>query len=162
MSTHTQTHGDHAEAHEHGGVAIYTRTLVALLILTALTVGAAYINLGSGNIVIALAIATVKAILVALFFMHLRWEKPMDSLIAMAGFIFLGIFIGFCLLDFDSRNNFLPVNLHHNAEMPLAPGTAPQSYTVLPPAPPPGSPAAAAAPAAATPGAAAAPAAEKK
>ncbi len=84
--------------------------LIALLILTAVTVGAAYINLGSGNIVIALAIATVKAILVALFFMHLRWEKPMDSLIAMAGFIFLGIFIGFCLLDFDSRNNFLPVN----------------------------------------------------
>jgi cytochrome c oxidase subunit 4 len=102
MSTNTQTHGDHAEAHEHGGVAVYTRTLVALLILTAVTVGAAYINLGSGNIVIALFIATIKAILVALFFMHLRWEKPMDSLIAMAGFIFLGIFIGFCLLDFTA------------------------------------------------------------
>jgi cytochrome c oxidase subunit 4 len=151
MSTHTHTPDEHAESHEHGGVAIYTRTLVALLILTALTVGAAYINLGSGNVVIALFIATIKAILVALFFMHLRWEKPMDSLIAMAGFIFLGIFIGFCLLDFDSRNNFLPVNLHHNTEMPLAPGTAPQSYTVLPPAAPAGAPAAppAAAPAAA-------------
>lgn len=157
MSTHTQTHADHAEAHEHGSVAIYTRTLVALLILTALTVGAAYINLGSGNIVIALSIATVKAILVALFFMHLKWEKPMDSLIAMAGFIFLGIFIGFCLLDFDSRNNFLPQNLHLSTEMPLAPGTAPQSYTVLPPAPAAGTPGAAAAPASP-----AAPAAEKK
>jgi cytochrome c oxidase subunit 4 len=146
MSTHTQTHDDHAEAHEHGGPAIYTRTLIALLILTGVTVGAAYINLGSGNIVIALAIATVKAILVALFFMHLRWEKPMDSLIAMAGFVFLGIFIGFTLLDFDSRNNFLPVNLHHSTEMPLAPGTAPEGYTILPPAAPAaGGPAAAAA-----------------
>jgi caa(3)-type oxidase subunit IV len=154
MSTHTQT-PSHTDAHEHGGIAIYTRTLVALLILTAVTVGAAYINLGSGNIVIALAIATVKAILVALFFMHLLWEKPMDSLIAMAGFIFLGIFIGFCLLDFDSRNNFLPVNLHHT-EVPLAPGTAPQSYTVLPPVPP----AAPEAAPAAAPGTA--PAAEKK
>lgn len=151
MSTHTPT-PSHTDAHEHGGIPIYTRTLLALLVLTALTVGAAYINLGSGNVVIALFIATIKAILVALFFMHLRWEKPMDSLIAMAGFIFLGIFIGFCLLDFDSRNNFLPVNLHHT-EVPLAPGTAPQSYTVLPPVPP-------AEPGAATP--AAAPPAEKK
>jgi cytochrome c oxidase subunit 4 len=152
MTTTTHTHDAHAEAHEHGGVAIYTRTLIGLLILTALTVGAAYINLGSGNVVIALAIATVKAILVALFFMHLRWEKPMNSLIAMAGFVFLGIFIGFCLLDFDSRNAFLPVNLHHT-EVPLAPGSAPQAFTVMPPAPPPAAPGTAPA---------AAPAAEKK
>src|SRR5580692_12835846 len=109
MSTQTQTHDGHAphgadDAHEHGGVAVYTRTLVALLILTAVTVGAAYINLGAGNIVIALFIATIKAILVALFFMHLRWDKPMNGLIAVAGFVFLGIFIGFSLLDFESRN----------------------------------------------------------
>ena len=155
MTTHAQTHDDHAEAHEHGGVAIYTRTLIGLLILTALTVGAAYINLGSGNVVIALFIATIKAILVALFFMHLRWEKPMNSLIAMAGFVFLGIFIGFCLLDFSSRNAFLPVNLHHT-EVPLAPGSAPQAFTVPVPAPP---ATAGAAPAGATP---APPAAEKK
>ena len=147
MSTHTETHDDHAEAHEHGGVAIYTRTLIALLILTALTVGAAYINLGSGNVVIALFIATIKAILVALFFMHLRWEKPMNALIGMAGFVFLGIFIGFSLLDFESRNAYLPVNLHHT-EVPLAPGSAPQSYTVMPPAPAPGAAPAGAAPAA--------------
>jgi cytochrome c oxidase subunit IV len=135
MSTHTPTHDEHAAAHEHGGVAIYTRTLIALLILTGVTVGAAYINLGSGNIVIALTIATIKAILVALFFMHLMWEKPMYSLIAMAGFVFLGIFIGFCLLDFDSRNSFLPVNLHHT-EVPLAPGSAPEAFTVPVPAAP--------------------------
>lgn len=148
MSTHTETHDEHA----HGGIAIYTRTLIGLLILTAVTVGAAYINLGAGNIVIALFIATIKAILVALFFMHLRWDKPMNGLIAMAGFVFLGIFIGFCLLDFSSRNAFLPTNLHHT-EVPLAPGSAPQAYTVPVPE-------AAAAGAAAAP--ATAPAAEKK
>ncbi len=38
----------------------------------------------------ALAIATVKAALVALFFMHLRWDKPVNAIIAVAGFLFLG------------------------------------------------------------------------
>ena len=82
-----------------------------MLILTVITVGAAYIDFGSGNVVIALFIATIKATLVALFFMHLRWEKPMNALIAMAGFLFLGIFLMFCLLDFDTRVNLQPFNL---------------------------------------------------
>ena len=75
---------------------------MALLILTALTVGAAYIDLGSGNVVVALIIATIKASLVALFFMHLRWEKPVNGIIAMAGFLFLGIFLMFDLMDQDT------------------------------------------------------------
>jgi cytochrome c oxidase subunit 4 len=137
MSSHTESTHAHAGEHEHGGPATYTRNLLALLMLTAITVGAAYINFGSGNVVIALTIATIKATLVALFFMHLRWEKPVNAIIGMAGFLFLGIFLGFCLLDFDSRNNFLPTTLRPSTVMPLAPGTAPESLTVLPPAPAP-------------------------
>ena len=96
MSTHTDvtshshggsSHGGaHAAEHEHGGPALYTKTLLALLVLTGITVGAAYIDLGSGNVVVALIIATIKASLVALFFMHLRWEKPVNAIIAVAGF----------------------------------------------------------------------------
>jgi cytochrome c oxidase subunit IV len=164
MSTHTEITHNHAAgdagAHEHGGPAIYFKTLVALLILTGITVGAAYINLGNGNVVVALFIATIKASLVVLFFMHLRWDKPVYGIIAMAGFLFLGVFLMFCLLDEDSRNYYLPQNVHRT-EVPLTPGTAPAALTeILPESP---EQAAAAAGSAATPApGAAAPAAETK
>ena len=61
--------------------------------------------------VIALFIATMKAILVALFFMHLIWDKPVNAIIAVAGFLFLGIFLMFDFLDVTSRVNFQPNNL---------------------------------------------------
>ena len=72
MSTHTEPTPTRMPSIMHGGAAIYVSTLVALLILTAITVGASYIDFGSGNVVIALIIATIKATIVALFFMHLR------------------------------------------------------------------------------------------
>ena len=103
MSEHT--HNPKAEA------ATYARTLVTLLILTAITVAASYINFGAMNVVVALTIATIKATLVALFFMHLLHDKPVNGLIAAAGFIFLGLFLMFTLLDFDTRENPLPRNL---------------------------------------------------
>ncbi|MBV8847530.1 MAG: cytochrome C oxidase subunit IV family protein [Bryobacterales bacterium] len=133
MSTQTQTattHGANAHAkHEHGGTALYTKILIALLILTAITVFAAGFDFGQGNVVIALVIATIKASLVGLFFMHLVWDKPVNAVIAMAGFLFLGIFIMFCLLDFNTRNNFIPQNMTPTL-VPLAPGTAPAGNVI--------------------------------
>jgi cytochrome c oxidase subunit IV len=110
--------------------AIYAKTLVSLLILTAITVGASYINFGAFNVVVALTIATIKATLVALFFMHLLHDKPVNGLIAAAGFLFLGLFLMFTLLDFNSRGNPQPRNLP----------------TVIAPPPPAAAPAAAPAP----------------
>ena len=66
MSTHTE----HAENPKTETLK-YVATLVVLLILTGITVGASYINFGSGNVVIALVIATIKASIVGLIFMHL-------------------------------------------------------------------------------------------
>lgn len=147
MSTHTEvSHHEHGE-HEHGGPAVYARTLIALVILTAITVGAAYINLGSGNVVVALVIATIKATLVALFFMHLRWDRPVNAIIAVAGFLFLGIFLTFDLLDANARNYYLPQNLHRT-QIPLTPGTAPAPLTEILPDTTGGAAAAPAAPAA--------------
>ena len=60
--------------------AIYLRILILLLILTGITVGASYIDFGSGNVAIALFIASIKAILVALFFMHLKDDKPVNGI----------------------------------------------------------------------------------
>jgi len=106
MSTHTDS-----DYHDPSSSAVYVKTLLALLFLTIVTVGASYIDFGAGNVVIALFIATIKATLVALFFMHLRYEKPVNAVIATAGFLFLGIFLMFCFIDFDSRQNLQPVNL---------------------------------------------------
>lgn len=132
MSTHTETHSaeGHAGQHEHGGPTTYAITLTALLILTGITIGASYIDLGSGNVVVALAIATVKATLVALFFMHLLWDKAVNRIIAVAGFLFLGIFLMFDLIDLNARNYYLPQNVHRTV-VPLVPGTAPAPLTEI-------------------------------
>ena len=107
MSTHTE----HAENPKTEALK-YVATLFVLLILTGITVGASYINFGSGNVVIALAIATIKATIVGLIFMHLLHDKPVNAVIAIAGFIFLGIFLMFDFIDVDSRSNPQPINLH--------------------------------------------------
>jgi cytochrome c oxidase subunit 4 len=103
----------------------YALTLAILLILTAITVGASYIQFGSLNVVIALTIATIKASLVALFFMHLRHDKPVNAVIACAGFLFLGIFLMFTFLDVDTRDPLQPVNLKAVAPATAAPAATP-------------------------------------
>src|SRR5688500_7049880 len=80
------------EHHVHGGPRTYALVLGALLLLTVITVGASMINFGSNmtNVIIALLIASIKASLVALFFMHLRWDKPMSAVIFCSSLFFLG------------------------------------------------------------------------
>ena len=75
---------------QHGGPEGLRRVLVALLILTVITVGASYIHFGTGmaNVIIAMLIASIKATLVALFFMHLRWDKPVSAIIFCASAFF--------------------------------------------------------------------------
>jgi len=143
MSTHTENATDiQAEARK------YLLTLITLLILTAITVGASYIQFGAANVVIALTIATIKAIIVALIFMHLLHDKPVNAVIAVAGFIFLGIFLLFDFLDIDSRTNPQPINFH---PLPTATDSAtagaPAAGTPGAATPAPGSAPAAAAPA---------------
>ena len=101
-------------------------TLVTLLILTIITVGASYINFGSpaANVVIALTIATIKATIVSLFFMHLLHDKPVNAIIALAGFLFLGIFLMFDFIDIGSRNDLKPTNLHPAVTAPATAGAA--------------------------------------
>lgn len=123
MSSHAH------EEHSHGGPLVYTATLVGLLILTGITVGASYVNFGSSaaNVTIALTIATFKAILVALFFMHLKWDKPVNAIIAMAGFLFLGIFLMFDLIDLSNRRDPLP----RNVPVLAAPTAVPETMNPL-------------------------------
>ena len=111
MSTHSETIGhDHAEhTHEHGWKG-YLYILLILLVLTIITVSASRIDFGSAtaNVVIAMTIATIKATLVALFFMHLKDDKPINGLIFVSTLLFLAVFLGFCLVDADSRFDTRP------------------------------------------------------
>jgi len=94
----------HSE-HEHHIVSpkVYGAILVALLVGTALTVWASYVDLGVLNPIIALAIACTKATLVVLFFMHVKYSSKLTKLTVFCGvFLFLTL-IGMTLADYVSR-----------------------------------------------------------
>ena len=71
----------------------------ALIVLTVLTVAVTYVDLGMWNLWIAMGIATVKASLVALFFMHLFYDRSFATIVFLAAIVFVGLFIGVVLLD---------------------------------------------------------------
>jgi len=116
--------GGHAHDISHDS-GVFLRTLIALLILTVITVAAAGIHFADSttNVVIALTIATIKASLVALFFMHLAHDKPVNAIIACGGFIFLGLFMLFTFLDVGSRVPLLPENMPAMAQPTPTPTT---------------------------------------
>ncbi|HXU67588.1 MAG TPA: cytochrome C oxidase subunit IV family protein, partial [Casimicrobiaceae bacterium] len=89
--------------HPVAAVRTYVLVWVALMILLTLTLGSAYIPLGSLNTVINLGIAVAKALLVMLFFMHLRSGHPVLRIFASAGFFWLALLIGLSLTDFLTR-----------------------------------------------------------
>ena len=72
---------------------------LALIVLTWLTVTVTKVNLGGLNIFIALGIAVVKSTFVALYFMHLRYDKPFHGVIFVVALLFVALFISFALLD---------------------------------------------------------------
>jgi cytochrome c oxidase subunit 4 len=85
-------------------VKLYLGIFFALLCLTALTTGVAYIDLGAFNTVIALAIAVVKMLLVVLFFMHVKYSGRLIQVFILAGVLFLAILVAFTLADELTRH----------------------------------------------------------
>ena len=83
--------------------ALYYRIFAALLMLTLLTVGVAYLNLGALNTVIALTIATGKALLVVLVFMHVRYSSRLTWVVVSAGVFWLLVLLVFTLSDYLMR-----------------------------------------------------------
>jgi cytochrome c oxidase subunit IV len=82
---------------------MYVGIFLALMICTGATVWAAYINLGQMNIVIALAIATLKATLVVLFFMHAKYSPGRTHLVIICAVFWLGIMLALTLSDYETR-----------------------------------------------------------
>jgi cytochrome c oxidase subunit 4 len=73
------------------------------MVLTAVTVGAAFVNLGSFNFPVAISIAITKATLVILFFMHVKYSSRLTKMIVAMSFFFLFILFGLTLTDYLSR-----------------------------------------------------------
>ena len=85
---------------------IYLTIILTLLALTGATVWAAYVNLGPFNIVLALAIATLKATLVVLFFMHAKYVPKRTQLVIIAGVFWLALLLFMTLSDYFSRMDY--------------------------------------------------------
>jgi cytochrome c oxidase subunit 4 len=84
-------------------VRTYLVVWVGLLTLLTLTLGSAYVPMGTLNTVANLGIAVAKAALVMLFYMHLRQSSGLTRLFAVAGFVWLGLLIGLTLTDVLTR-----------------------------------------------------------
>jgi len=98
-------HSEHFKKHIKACIAVF----VALLVLTVITVAASYINLGkSGNITLALIIATFKASLVAAYFMHLNAEKHAIFRILYTAFVFFTGLMALTLYAYADAVTLLP------------------------------------------------------
>jgi cytochrome c oxidase subunit 4 len=100
---------DHAEHSEHiVSPGLYLAIFAALMVLTGTTVWAATVDLNhifpALNIIVALVIATCKATLVILFFMHAKYSSKRTKLIIICGFFWLAIMLFMTLGDYGSRS----------------------------------------------------------
>ena len=110
---------------EHHGLShvVPIKTLVAtggtLLMLTLLTVLATKVDFGANiNLAIAMVIAVIKATLVVLFFMHLRYDRLFHSVVFVSALLAASLFVGFTLMD---TSQYQETNIWNPQKPPLAP-----------------------------------------
>ena len=120
---HAADHGGghgHGHGHTPGDLAphvisplVLIATFIALILLTGLTVGVTTWDFGYNiNLIVALVIAVAKAVLVVLFFMHLKYDSPFYSVIVTLCLVFIGVFLIFTILDSGAYAPVLtPVNV---------------------------------------------------
>jgi cytochrome c oxidase subunit 4 len=115
MSHHSHAHAGH-HGHDDGpghvlDRKVYNRVFVALLVLTVITVAVSRIDFGVLNIVVAMLIASLKASIVALFFMHLKFEDKLTWLYAFFPILLLFTLIGGVFTDNPLRAKPEPVTV---------------------------------------------------
>jgi cytochrome c oxidase subunit 4 len=90
--------------HTHiDSVKTYVFVLLSLLAATLITTAVAYVDLGPFSVVVALAIAVCKMLLVALFFMHIRHSTKLTRLVVVGGMLWLLILLTLTMTDFLTR-----------------------------------------------------------
>lgn len=97
------THGEAEHGHHVVPMKIYVGVFATLLFLTAVTVGVAQVDLGPANMLVAMVVATIKATLVCMFFMQLKYDERLNAIIFVFGLIFVALFFLFTTLDVFSR-----------------------------------------------------------
>ncbi len=125
-STHDEAHahdGAHGSEAAHGSAAahdyddeggyyvhshisstkFYVAIFATLIFLTLVTVGISRIHLGSLNLAVAVVIASIKASLVVLFFMHLKYDRKFNGLIFICTLMFIGVFFAYTVNDTNHR-----------------------------------------------------------
>jgi cytochrome c oxidase subunit 4 len=83
---------------------VYFLIFVTLILLTLVTIDVSFYNWGILNFPLAMTIASIKAMLVILFFMHVKYSTGLTGVFVAAGFIFLAIMLTFSLADLLSRD----------------------------------------------------------
>jgi cytochrome c oxidase subunit 4 len=100
-------HDDHGELGHILPLSVYRNVLIALLVLTVITVlvsaKANFVHFGSWSIVIAMVIASIKAGIVAMFFMHLKYENPITWAYVAFPLILLATLMGGVFIDNPTR-----------------------------------------------------------
>ena len=115
---------DHHEDHHHGishvaSIKVLVGTGGTLLLLTIVTVLATKIDFGANiNLGIAMAIAVLKATLVVLFFMHLKYDKIFHTVIFLSAILAAALFVGFTLMD---TGQYQHTNIWNPDSPPVAP-----------------------------------------
>jgi cytochrome c oxidase subunit 4 len=106
-------HDHHEHDKDDGGVhvhvhsaALYYKVFAALLFFTGLTVAVGEVHLGAWNFFIAVVIATVKAALVAMFFMHLKDDDRFNVMIFVGSLVFMGVFFVYTMNDTNNRGKW--------------------------------------------------------
>ncbi|MGE0104364.1 MAG: cytochrome C oxidase subunit IV family protein [Blastocatellales bacterium] len=100
---------EHTE-HHIVPIKVYIGVFLALMVFTALTVAVAKYDLehiwGPLNIIVALTVAVIKATLVVLYFMHVRYSSKLTQVIVVAGIFWLIIMLAFTLADYAARSGW--------------------------------------------------------
>jgi cytochrome c oxidase subunit 4 len=99
MTAH-DAHGEHAHIVP---LKIYYAVFGTLMVLTGVTVAAAYLDLGPFNVIVALAIACIRASIVVLYFMHVKYSSRLVKMAVVAGLYWMGILMALTLSDYLTR-----------------------------------------------------------
>jgi cytochrome c oxidase subunit IV len=129
---HTFDAKAHEIAHHVDPLWLYLAIFGALIALTVITVGASYVDFGRANTVIAVLIATTKALFVAIYFMHLRHDRRFNALVFVSGLFFLSFLFLFTLADTSTRND---VDEYHGRAVTAPPTAATATPSAAPAAP---------------------------
>ena len=96
----SSTHDGQAHSLSHVmPLSLLFGVFTALVLLTLLTVVAAQFSFGAWEVWVSLGIATIKAALVAIYFMHLRYDRPFNAVVFLPAIVFVALFLALTLMD---------------------------------------------------------------